>query len=203
MSVDVSSLYNDYGPKWYIEAEEDTDGNVRYFIPIDSNTMPPASNWTGTYYLGGGAYMDDSFTMVTYGSGWTPSFPVTVSADRNTITIHPFEYAQSAGSEPILFYPNMVGFANGTTTLENTIISEITLTRVQSGTPTAASAKVVRKSSGSIEAVGNIPHEVYKSRTSFSSATPLKEIEGNLVSVEEFKERADKFIKMKYANSNN
>jgi hypothetical protein len=202
ISVDVSSLYNDYGPKWYIEAEEDAAGNVRYFIPIDSNTMPPASNWTGTYYLGGGAYMDNSFTMVTYGSGWTPSFPVTVSADRNTITIHPFEYAQSAGSEPILFYPNMVGIANGTTQLENTIVSEITLTRVQSGTPVAASAKVARKSSGSIQAIGNIPHEVYKPRTSFSSATPLKEIEGNLVSVEEFKERADKFIKMKYANSN-
>ena len=39
--------------------------------------------------------------------------------------------------------------------------------------------------------------------SSFSNVRPIKEIEGTLVSVEEFRERADKFIKMKYANSNN
>lgn len=203
MSVDVSSLYNDYGPKWYLEAAYDADGNVKYSIPFDSNLMPPAANWTGTYYLGGGAYLNGNFTMVTYGDGWTPAFPVTVSADRNTITIHPFEYSQGESAEPIVFYPNMVGVSSGTTSIENTIISEITLTRVTSATPSAASAKVARKHYGSIEAVGNIPHENYKPRTTFSAATSLKEIEASLVSVEEFKERADRFIQKHYTNSNN
>lgn len=203
IAVDVSSLYNDYGPKWYIEVEEDADGNIRYFIPFDSNLMPPASNWTGTYYLGGGAYINDKFTMVTSGEGWTPSFPVTVSEDRNTITIHPLEYVQKEGTEPVVLYPNMVGVSSGTNSIENTIISEITLTRVNSTAPSAASAKVARKYKGSIDVVGDIPQENYKPRTTFSAVKPMKEIEGSLVSVEEFRERADKFIKMKYTNSNN
>ncbi|MBR5200111.1 MAG: hypothetical protein IKW20_09870, partial [Bacteroidales bacterium] len=100
-------------------------------------------------------------------------------------------------------YPNMVGVSSGTTSIENTIISEITLTRVTSATPSAASAKVARKCNGSIDVVGNIPHENYKPRTTFSATTPLKEIEASLVSVEEFKERADRFIKKHYTNSNN
>ena len=89
-SVDVSSLYNDFGPKWYLETAEDEDGNISYFIPIDSNLLPPASNWSVPFTLA--AYDKKTNYAITYGSDWTPSFPVTVSADRNTITIHPLEY---------------------------------------------------------------------------------------------------------------
>ena len=97
----------------------------------------------------------------------------------------------------------MVGVSSGAYSIENTIISEITLTRVNSAAPSAASAKVARKYKGSIDVVGDIPQENYKPRTTFSAVKPMKEIEDRLVSVEEFRERADKFIKMKYTNSNN
>lgn len=205
MSVDVSSLYNDYGIKWYLEtAINEETGKPEYFIPFDSNLLPPAANWSGTFYLGGGYFNDNSeFVMVTYGSGWQPSFPVTVSEDRNTITIHPFVYNASA-TEEVTLYPNMIGIKDGETVLENPIVSEITLTRGSSAAKNVQKKSVARRSgSSSANVVGDLPTDNYKPRTPFVVTEPLKELEGELVTVERFKERADKFIEKKYKIKNN
>ena len=204
MSVDVSSLYNDYGIKWYIEASIDENDNVSYFIPFDSNILPPAHNWSGTFYLGGGYFnAEGEFVMVTYGDGWQPSFPVTVSEDRNTMTIHPLVYKPSATSEEITLYPNMIGIKDGATVLENPIVSEITLKRNTSGTAAQnAKANVARRSASSVNVVGELPADNYKPRTELVATAPLKEMEAKIMSVEAFKERADKFIEKKYKVNN-
>ena len=195
-SVDVSSIFYDFGPKWYIEAVEDENGNISLIAPFDSNFLPPAANWSVPFYLAGMEL--DSYYTVTSGDGWTPSFPVEVSEDRNTITIKPFIY------NDMEFYPNMLGidYAMNQTILENPVVSEIVLTRGWSE-PKATKAMGSSMSKGkSIQANGEFPQSVNKPMTELKAAPELKTIEGKIVSVEEFKKRADKYVEMRF-NKNN
>ena len=192
-SVDVSSLYNDFGPKWYLETKVNADGTVEYFIPIDSNFLPPAANWSVPFYLG--AMEKKSYVTITYGDGWTPSFPVTVNADRTQIIIHPLEY------NGVKYYPNMIGIDNSMqqTLLENPVVSEIVLTRGWSATRNEQSSALT---SGNVQPKGDFPTAVYKSRTSVEGAPELKKVEGTVVSVEQFKANADRFVEKMYKLNN-
>ena len=199
-SVDVSSIYNDFGPKWYIEAVKDEDGNVKLIAPIDSNFLPPAANWSVPFYFAG---MSTEFYSITYGDGWTPSFPIEVSADKETITIKPLEYTDNTGKTTV-FYPQMIGVDNQMqqSILENYVVSEIVLTKGWDGKDkTSAKAGVATRSSSMISPEGEFPKAVYKSRTELD-AKPLKQIEGSLVSVEQFREKADRLIEMTYKQNN-
>lgn len=190
-SVDVSSLYNDYGPKWYLEASKDENGKVVYSIPVDSNFLPPASNWSVPFYLG--AMEPDNYVTFLYGEGWTPAFPVTVSEDRNTIIISPIE------REGVDYYPNMIGIDNTMlqTLLENPVVSEVVLTRGWDGDDKTQSS--VRTSSvKSVQAKGNFPSTVYKSRTRLEAQKELEVVEGNIVTVEQFKANADRLVERLY-----
>lgn len=195
-SVDVSSLYNDYGPKWYLETSKDAQGNVTYSIPIDANFLPPAANWSVPFYLG--AMEKDAYMTITYGEGWTPSFPVTVSADRNTITIHPLVH------EDVNYYPNMIGidYMMQQTLLENPVISEIVLTRGWTEEESANVQSSVRRSSGNVQAKGDFPEGVYKKMTDVSSSVELKKIEMEMVGVDQFRERADKLVEKTFIIQN-
>ena len=190
-SVDVSSIFYDFGPKWYIEAVEDENGNVSLIAPFDSNFLPPAANWSVPFYLAGMEL--DNYYTVTYGDGWTPAFPVEVSEDRNTITIKPLVY------NDMEFYPNMVGidYSMNQTILENPVVSEIVLTRGWSE-PKATKAMSSSISKGkSVQVKGEFPTSVYKPMTELKAAPELKTIEGHIVSRDEFKQRADKYVEMR------
>ena len=193
-SVDVSSLYNDYGPKWYIETSKDANGNVTYSVPFDSNFLPPSANWNIPTYLA--ALETSEWQAVTYGDGWLPSFPVTVSEDRNTIIIHPFVLEDGTK-----MFPNMIGIdPTYGTMLENPVISEIVLTRGWSGSDNKQSS--VRSAGQSVKAQGDFPQGVYKHMTKLEGKE-LKKIEVPVVSVEEFHENAKKYIETHYVNQNN
>lgn len=198
-SVDVSSLYNDFGPKWYLEATKNEDGSISYSIPIDSNFLPPASNWSIPFYLGG--MQKDTWYTILNGEGWTPAFPVTVSADRNTIIISPLEYGKE---DPVKLYPNMIGIdPMYGTILENPVVSEIVLTRGWEGDDNKEQSAVRRGASKSVQAQGEFPTAVYKQRTRLSAPAELKKIDYKMVSMDEFHENAKKFIEKRYANQNN
>ena len=190
VSVDVSSIYNDFGPKWYLETSIDENGKVVYSIPIDSNFLPPASNWSVPFYLG--AMEPDKYVTFLYGEGWTPAFPVTVSEDRNTITISPIE------REGVNYYPNMIGIDNAMmqTLLENPVVSEIVLTRGWEGSDNKQSS--VSTPGKNVQAKMEIPTTVYKQRTSLEAAEELEVIEGTLMTVEQFRENADRLIDRLY-----
>lgn len=190
VSVDVSSLYNDYGPKWYLETSIDEEGNVVYSIPIDSKLLPPAANWSIPFYIA--AMEPDNYVTFIYGDGWTPSFPVTVSEDRNTITIHPIEL------EGVKYYPNMIGMDNTMmqTILENPVVSEIVLTRGWTEDDKEQSA--VRPSGRNVQVKGDFPAVVYKKRTSVEGPAELKVIEGTVVTAEQFKANADRLVERFY-----
>lgn len=198
-SVDVSSIYNDYGPKWYLEAVEDENGNVKLVAPFDSNFLPPAANWSVPYYMSGMELKN--YYTITAGDGWTPSFPVEVSADWDTITIKPLLYTDSEGTETE-FYPQMIGVDSrtGQTLLENPVVSEIVLTRGWTEEEASASMQksARRGAPASVRAEGDFPQAVYMPMTELQAAPELKKIEGTLVTMEQFKERADKLVEMRY-----
>lgn len=200
-SVDVSSIFNDYGPKWYIEAVSDGKGGVNLIAPFDSNFFPPSSNWSVPFYFCG-MEIDDYYT-VTYGDGWTPSFPVEVSEDRNTITIKPFVYQDEDGKNKT-FYPNMIGIDNTmlTTILENPVISEVVLTRGWNEEGSDKKQSSVRRHSGSVDVKGSFPETEYLPRTELKETAPLKQIEGSLVNVDQFKANADRLVEKMYKNNN-
>ena len=194
-SVDVSSIFYDFGPKWYIEAVKDAEGNVSLVAPFDANFLPPASNWSVPFYFAGMEL--ENYYTVTYGDGWSPAFPVEVSADRNTITIKPLVYSD------MTFYPNMVGIDSQMmqTILENPVVSEVVLTR------SATKASSVEYSAApahgnSIQADGEFPVKIYKNRTELKGAPQLKTIEASLVTEEQFRQNADRLVEKMYKSNN-
>ena len=193
-SVDVSSLYNDFGPKWYIETSKDENGNVTYSVPFDSNFLPPSCNWSIPTYLA--ALEKDTWQAVTYGDGWNAAFPVSVSEDRNTIIINPLVLEDGTK-----MYPNMIGIDSQMgTQLQNPVISEIVLTRGWSGSDNKQSS--VRTSASSVNVRGNFPKAVYKKLTKLVAPAELEKMEVEVVGVEQFHENAKKFIE-NYYNQNN
>lgn len=203
-SIDVSSIYNDYGPKWYIEAVEDENGNVSLIAPFDSSLLPPSCNWSVPFYFAGMELAN--YYTITRGDGWTTSFPVEVSADRNTITIKPLLYTDDSG-KTTAFYPQMLGMDSRTyqTILENPVVSEVVLTRgwtepEDDEDDDEGKTKASRASASSVSATGEIPVVTYKKRTGIIDVQPMKVIEGKMVTVEEFEAKADELIQKKFPN---
>lgn len=193
-SVDVSSLFNDYGPKWYIETSKDENGNVTYSVPFDWNFLPPSANWSIPFYLG--AMQKDTWYTVLAGDGWNASFPVTVSEDRNKIVINPLVLEDGTK-----MFPNMIGIDSMMgTQLQNPVISEIVLTRGWSGSSNKQSS--VRTAAPSVKAQGDFPKGVYKKMTKLVAPAELEKMEVEVVGVEQFHENAKKFIE-NYYNQNN
>ena len=197
-SVDVSSLFNDFGPKWYLETSVDSKGNVSYSIPFDMYFLPPAANWSAAFYLG--AMEPDNYVAFLYSEERDPdnlpAFPVTVSADRNTITIGAFEY------DGVKYYPQMIGFDSSTmgTILENPVVSEIVLTRGWKDSNKKRSS-VSYGASKSVPVKAEFPSYTYKQRTEIE-APVFKKVEGSIVTKEQFKVKADKFIIRKFKQNN-
>jgi hypothetical protein len=112
------------------------------------------------------------------------SFPVVVSDDREKITIKPFIY----GGIP--YYPNIIGLDSVYgTLLDYPVVSEITLTRGWSDTP-SESAGAPYSGGAEVTAPYVAP---YKARTRLD-ADEAKVITRKHVSVDQVKARADKYM---------
>ena len=192
-SVDVSSIYNDFGPKWYLEAYEDPETfEVRFRIPVDQNFLPPAAAWSVPFYLAAlDPETDQGFTDPDVDGELY--FPVEYDEVNDVVTIKPFVY------NDVTYYPNIIGYDDnylGGLILENPVVSEIVLTR---GSATAAvsmsSAPKVR--GGNVSVKANIPTAVYKHRTKIVASEPMKTIEMHLMTKDQIKSRADEFVRMK------
>lgn len=155
-SVDVAQIFYDFGPKWFIEVDE--NGNA--YVPFDPNTLVPTHVW-GNYpnYLAACTDAASGYLATLSPRDDVKGFPVTVSADKNTITIGSVTMSDRDGKDqPILnedgtqrkseYYMNILGFQNESTVWVTPIVSEITLKRVQTPAPALAkSASLARKSS--------------------------------------------------------
>ena len=192
-AFDVSSIYNDFGPKWYLEAYEDPETfEVRFRIPVDQNFLPPAAAWSVPFYLAAlDPETDQGFTDPDVDGELY--FPVEYDEVNDVVTIKPFVY------NDVTYYPNIIGYDDnylGGLILENPVVSEIVLTR---GSATAAvsmsSAPKVR--GGNVSVKANIPTAVYKHRTKIVASEPMKTIEMHVMTKDQIKARADEFVRMK------
>ena len=113
-AYDSYELFYDFGPKVFFEVK---DANT-IVLKSDMNALPPLENFDGAYY------------MVGIGKNGTSNqyllaceFPVTISEDKNTLTVHPVEF------EGILYYPGTVQYNYGYAYPQNVTPKELVYTR--------------------------------------------------------------------------
>lgn len=196
---DIEALFYDFGPKFSMQIH--SDGTVT--IPVNINFLDPLANWHKSYGFKDVFYLvptgETSFIggPVEPSEPW-PNIPVSISEDKNTITIKALVAENNEGVEET-YYPNVLTQMNGQ--FKNIdcgkIISEITLTRGWTEPAPAATVKSSRKSF-------NVPmtpehNFVYKpatvptSRTGFTEQfRPINKVMAPArVSKEQIKDRLD------------
>ena len=134
-AYDNFELFYDFGPKVFFEVK---DANT-IVLKSDMNALPPLESFDGAYY------------MVGIGKNGTTNqyllaceFPVTISEDKNTLTVHPVEY------EGILYYPGTVQYNYGYAYPQNVTPKELVYTR---GTLEDAESPVAAKSFSVADAI--------------------------------------------------
>lgn len=113
-AYDNFELFYDFGPKVFFEVK---DANT-IVLKSDMNALPPLESFDGAYY------------MVGIGKNGTTNqyllaceFPVTISEDKNTLTVHPVEV------DGILYYPGTIQYNYGYAYPQNVTYKELVYTR--------------------------------------------------------------------------
>lgn len=131
---DIESPVFDFGPKWYLQIDE----NDQVSVPFNMNRFTPLSGWGSSIYYLLGASTGEEGNVLPYIQNGTASengyFPVEISADKNTITINPLNYN---GKD---YYMNPGSYSNGYYMFQSNVVSPVTLTRGWSGDDDAASS---------------------------------------------------------------
>lgn len=178
-AVDVSSIFFDFGPKWYLEVEE----GDKLSIPMDTYFLPPVSNWSIPYYLA--AFSSETNYAITDGnSEQAAKFTVTLSDDKNTLTINPMEV------DGVKYYPNLIGNdAQFGTILEAPVVSPIVLTRGW----TEKKSQMSASGAAPIKVNAELPDVVYKSLTRFPNQMEYQKIEGSVMTIDKLMKNFEKF----------
>ena len=214
--ADVSSMFARFGPKIYINVNKDKEGRDSLAISANNMFVSPIAQWSVPFYMAGRrSDKDNSNTLFQWSDdkgNWVGAltFPVTLSEDHQTITIHALE---NAG---VKYYPNVVGVSEGyggTTTyvLENPIISDVVLTRgwaepetpeVEPETPGEAdgeeqtpATRSARSASRVVSPVGNPEFVKYTDMSDFSSVKKRIVMKGEVITYEKLQENFEKFRK--------
>lgn len=210
---DVSSLFYDFGAKWYLQVNEAGD----VFVPVNCNRLAPLTRWTNgqDLHLAGITTTTEDYIYV-YAlplneedmddvSKW-PNLPVEVSEDKQTITIKSFEY------EGDTYYPNAYSISSwdgSMSPFNTTIVSEVVLTKGWSEADEDTDVNAVRKNATELKnavnakSVSNAAIEAQsapKSRTVYVERKPAAhKIEAKAVSFEQSIENMKQFIEKKKA----
>lgn len=145
----VEDNFFDFGPKWYIQICK----NDKIIVPVNMNRLPPMTNWQGAEVHFVGYDVDSNAALIAPqvdsddATTW-PSFPVELSADKDTMTIKPFVYSTDEVS--YTYFPNMIINTNsvyGMIPMGGKIKGEIVLTRGWDE-PEAAPAALKRNATG-------------------------------------------------------
>ena len=201
-TVDVESMFTEFGPKMYIKVNKDKQGRDSLAISANKYFASPVANWSVPFYMAGYANQATNNTLFYYGTETrfdAPlEFPVTLSEDKNTITIHGFE------AEGVKYYPNVIGqdysLLTGTVyILEKPIISDVVLTRGWTGdeqTQTVAATRSARgRKACSVAPAGKPQLLKILDRTIFEKKAPVKEVKYNLLSLEQIHKNIEKNVK--------
>ncbi len=138
-SYDVESMFDDFGPKWYIEVSKDENGNDVLQVPFSVYMIDPVSSWSlAPHHLIGLSNTSTTYTWPYFIDQETNTvamdrpdyFPIEVegSGDDMTLTIKPIT------RNYVEFFPNVpmqdsrgVNFSSWI--ISGKIISEVVLTR--------------------------------------------------------------------------
>lgn len=193
----------DFGPKWFLEIA--ADGTVT--APFNTNYFTPMAQWLNNvyYFLGVSNSASLPYVRDTEGNIVNGHFPVTISEDKNTITIHPLTHTYSTTDENGItitktedFYPNLGRSYNGQFQFYSRVVAPIVLTR--KGTAAAQNAKAAAatatataaQTKGEIKSIYEVKTATApKSRTALPATNekivaPTK-VDYKILSAEEFK----------------
>lgn len=185
-SVDVSSIFFDFGPKWYLDIAE---GDV-VTVPMDTYFLPPVSNWSIPYYLA--AYSSETNYAITDGNDEQEAkFDVTISDDKNTITINPI-VLKDDDAEEVKYYPNLIGNDNTYgTVLGAAVVSPVVLTR--GWEEKAETSSAMTRSAAPLRGVdAELPETVYKPLTRLPKTVKYKQVEGSVMTYDKLQENFKK-----------
>ena len=145
-SVDVSQIFYDFGPKWFIEV--DADGSA--YVPFDANKLLPMHAWGGyVNYIAACTDKESGYLATLTPRDEVKGFPVTVSADRNEITIGSVKMTDVNGENKIIYeadevtprksdyYMNVLGMKAMETEWLAPVVSEIKLKKVRTASSAA------------------------------------------------------------------
>ena len=148
-SVDVPSIFNDFGPKTFIEVSEE-DGKAKLTITADMYFGSPIMNWSDPFYMAGYADQASNNTIFYYSdpvTGYYAAplvFDVVLSDDMNTLTI------KAIDRDGVKYYPNVIGQDTSMGTLSyllnKPIVSDVVLTKGHSAVEQASARKSATKS---------------------------------------------------------
>ena len=187
--VDVPSMFARFGPKIYLHVNKSKSGADSLSVTANNMFVSPVAQWSATpFYMAGcsASYEEGEEGKVSTIFQWSNAecawvgaleFPVTLSEDRQTITIKPIE------ANGTLWYPNVVGIASsygGTTNyvLEKAILSEVVLTKgwdepVEEEQPAPATRSLAR-TSRQISVIGDPNFIEYSPRGTFNGKSQQK-----------------------------
>lgn len=121
-AYDTEELFYDYGPKFFLEVSKDENGKDKIELNADQSRVAPLSAWQA-YEINFLGYNSANFNNAPLGR-----FLVTISEDKNTITIGGLE------ADGVLCYPSPAYYVMANYyTFVSQITSPITLTRGWTG----------------------------------------------------------------------
>ena len=199
-TVDVPSIFSDFGPKMFIEVSEE-NGKPKLTITADMYFGSPVMNWSDAFYMAGFADQESNNTIFYYAdptTGYYASplvFDVVLSDDNKTLTIKAIQ-----GTNGVTYYPNVIGqdSTTGRYLLNKPIVSEVVLTKGHTATAQAAAKKSAAKSyvAPATEAL-KISH---KQMTRLEAPAKINKIEMDLVTLDQV--RANCFEYMRSLENN-
>ncbi|MBR0336563.1 MAG: hypothetical protein IIX34_06865 [Alistipes sp.] len=204
--AETYSAYNyespvfDFGPKWYLEVG--ADGKVT--APFNTGYFSPMAQWYEHVFQ-----FIAACSRATMAVG---SFPVEISADKNTITINPFKHTfklkDDNGVETSYtedFYPQIARDAgNGQYQLYSMIVAPIVLTRNGAAAPAAQTSEVAPMSTN-LKSVDNVSsRQAPKSRTALPLVEDVKApevVKYRLQSAEELRDSFKRVAEKRYSRN--
>ena len=213
--VDVPSMFARFGPKIYLHVNKSKSGADSLSVTANNMFVSPVAQWSTTpFYMAGcsASYEEGEEGKVSTIFQWSNAegawvgaleFPVTLSEDRQTITIKPID------ANGTLWYPNVVGIASsygGTTNyvLEKAILSEVVLTKgwdepvvdepVEEEQPAPATRSLAR-TSRQLSVIGDPNFIEYSPRGTFNGRSQQREvtIKGEVTTYEKVQENLEKY----------
>ena len=193
-TVDVPSIFSDFGPKSFIEVSE-VDGKAKLTITADMYFGNPVMNWIDPFYMAGFADQESNNTIFYYSDPVTGYyaeplvFDVELSDDKNTLTIKAIE------RNNVKYYPNVIGqdSSTGRYLLNKPIVSDVVLTRGHSAQEQTSVRRSASKSHVAPQAEAlKISH---KKMTRFEKPVNYPKIEMKPVTLDEARSNMAEYLR--------